>query len=196
MALVLEILRGASILGCVEAVAGLRIQVFREFPYLYDGDLDSEKRYLRTYSQSPDSLMVLAKNADRVVGASTALPLTDADPQFQKPFEAAGFDPASIFYFGESVLLPEYRGQGTGHRFFQEREAVARTWGATWTCFCAVDRPIDHPLRPVDFRSPESLWKKRGYEKRPELQCSFPWKVIGEAKEATHTLTFWIRRWS
>lgn len=196
MALAIEILRGASILDCVEAVARLRIEVFREFPYLYDGDLAYEKQYMQAYSQSPDSLVVLAKDAGRVVGASTALPLRDADVEFQKPFEATAYDPASIYYFGESVLLPEYRGRGTGHRFFQEREAVARSWGAAWTCFCAVNRPVDHPLRPAEYRGPESLWKKLGYEKQPELQCSFPWKVIGEDQEVNHSLTFWLRRWN
>lgn len=43
---------------------------------------------------------------------STALPLKDEDDAFVRPFIEQGFDVDSVCYFGESILLPEYRGQG------------------------------------------------------------------------------------
>ena len=63
----------------------------------------------------------------------------DAIPAFEGGFEivaefgfvARGIEVARLFYFGESVLLPEYRGQGVGHAFFDHREAQARGVGAT-----------------------------------------------------------------
>jgi hypothetical protein len=45
------------------------------------------------------------------------------------PFIAAGGNVDHIFYFGESVLLPQFRGMGIGHHFFDEREAAARAAG-------------------------------------------------------------------
>ncbi len=39
---------------------------------------------------------------------------------------ANGYDPAEVFYLGESVLLSEYCGRGIGVRFFEQREAHAR----------------------------------------------------------------------
>ena len=68
--------------------------------------------------------MVL-RDKEKIVGASTALPLQHADSAFQKPFLKAGMALDSIFYFGESVLLKDYRGQGTGSRFFDAREQAA-----------------------------------------------------------------------
>src|SRR5690606_40705815 len=85
-----EVLRGAAVAPRLDEVARLRIAVFREYPYLYDGDLDYEARYLRAYVETPDSLCVLALHGDRVVGASTALPLADEDPEFQQPFLERG----------------------------------------------------------------------------------------------------------
>ena len=86
-----------------------------------------------------------------------------------------GIDPASVFYFGESVLLPEYRGQGIGHAFFDHREAAARAWGASRASFCAVIRPPDHPARPAGYVPLDAFWAKRGYAPVPGLIGEFTW---------------------
>jgi hypothetical protein len=74
----IRLLRGAEIEPHIDDLARLRIQVFREFPYLYDGNLDYEAEYLATYVRSADSLCVLVRDEGRVVGASTSLPLGGA----------------------------------------------------------------------------------------------------------------------
>jgi GNAT superfamily N-acetyltransferase len=177
-------------------LARLRIQVFRKFPYLYEGDFEYEKKYLADYFSTPDSILVIARNVDsgNIVGASTAMALANADEAFQAPLVAAGYEISKIHYFGESVLLPEYRGQGLGHRFFDEREAAARRAGATTTAFCAVIRPIDHPMRPHPYRPHDAFWAKRGYIHHPDVQVSLDWREPGNPTESTHQLSFWIRR--
>lgn len=110
----------------IPELAALRIEVFREFPYLYDGDTEYEARYLQTYIQSPDSVVVIVRDGERIVGASTALPLAHETANVIAPFIEHGYDPGAIFYLGESVLLNAYRGRGIGVRFFAEREAHAR----------------------------------------------------------------------
>lgn len=175
-------------------VARLRMGVFREFPYLYDGDLDYERDYLATYARSPESLFVLALDGARVVGASTAVPLADEVEAFRKPFRDAGIDAAGVFYFGESVLLPPYRGQGLGGRFFDAREGRARALGRfRWTAFCAVVRGADDPRRPAGHRGNESLWTRRGYTRRDDMRARLEWKEIGTAAPVLHDLAFWLR---
>ncbi|HRQ91226.1 MAG TPA: GNAT family N-acetyltransferase, partial [Bacteroidia bacterium] len=44
-----EELHGDTLRPHLRELGGLRIAVFREYPYLYDGDLDYEERYLETY---------------------------------------------------------------------------------------------------------------------------------------------------
>lgn len=188
---------GPDVVPRIDALAELRIRVFRDFPYLYDGSRDYEEQYLRTYARSPESLFVLALDGGRVVGVSTGIPMQDETDEFQAPLRAAGIDPAKVFYFGESVLLPEYRGLGIGVRFFEERERYARSLGRfRWTAFCAVDRPPGHPLRPADYVPLDSFWQKRGYRRRPEICSVYRWKDIDQPEASDHAMTFWLKDWS
>lgn len=175
-------------------VARLRMAVFREFPYLYDGDPGYEREYLETYARSPESLFVLAIDDGRVVGASTAVPLADEVEAFRVPFRDAGIDEREVFYFGESVLLPAYRGRGLGGRFFDAREGRACALGRfRWTAFCAVVRADDDPRRPTGHRGNEALWQRRGYGRRDDMRARLEWKEIGGDHALLHDLAFWLR---
>jgi ribosomal protein S18 acetylase RimI-like enzyme len=178
----------------IDDLAHLRIAVFREWPYLYDGDLDYEREYLETYVDSPSSVLVVAEDAGRVVGASTGVPLADEDEAFRAPYAAAGIDPDRVFYFGESVLLPEYRGRGIGHRFFDAREAHATALGRfRWTSFCAVVRAGDDPRRPPAYRPLDAFWSARGYQRRADIVTTIAWKELGEAVATDKPLVAWLR---
>jgi GNAT superfamily N-acetyltransferase len=130
---------------------------------------------------------------DRVVGATTCLPMLDEGPEFQAAFVQAGYDLSTICYFGESILLPSYRGRGIGKEFFARREAHVRKLGLKLSTFCAVDRPAEHVLRPQGYRPLDDFWRSQGYVKRPELQATFVWQEIGEETESPKTLTFWTK---
>lgn len=190
----IKIVHGEAVTPHIADLARLRIEVFRAFPYLYEGSEDYEASYLATYARSPESLFVLAFDGARIVGASTGVPMTDAAEEFRAPFVAAGIDPAKVFYFGESVLLSSYRGRGLGVRFFEEREAYARRLGRfDWCAFCAVERPKDHPLRPADYVPLDAFWGRRGYAHRADLATMLAWQDIGEAEESGKPMSFWLK---
>jgi GNAT superfamily N-acetyltransferase len=185
---------GERIRDIIPELARLRVTVFRAFPYLYDGDEAYEASYLHTYVRSPKAAVIVAHAAGRIVGASTCLPLTDETENVIAPFLAQAWDPARIFYFGESVLVPEWRGQGVGVAFFAGREAHARTVSACdYAAFCSVQRPPDHPARPADYRPLDTFWTHRGFVRRPDLQCEMAWRDLGEAEETSKSLTFWVK---
>jgi GNAT superfamily N-acetyltransferase len=191
----IQLLRGLQIAPHIDDLARLRIAVFREFPYLYDGTVEYEAEYLATYVRSADSLCVLVRDDDgRVVGASTALPLMDETEEFQLPFAAAGWDCSRIFYLAESVLLPAWRGRGLGVRFFAEREAHAqRLQRFDWCAFCAVQRPQDHPRRPADYQPLDAFWQRRGYRHQPELHTHYHWRDLDETEESAKPMSFWLK---
>ena len=146
-ALRIETLTGAALAPYIADLARLRTVVFRDFPYLYDGDAGDGAGYLRRF-----------------------------------------------FYFGESVLLSEYRGRGVGVAFFAAREAHARrVSGADFATFCAVIRPPDHPARPAGYVPLDDFWKKRGYVARSDLVCALRWRDLGEAGEGEKRLGFWMK---
>ncbi len=187
-------LSGCAIDPYLSALARLRIQVFREFPYLYQGSAAYEENYLKTYVGTPDSVLVLVRDGERVAGASSGLPLTAEPPQVIEPFLAHGHDPRRVFYYGESVLLPEYRGQGLGKRFFEEREAHVRGLGRfDLACFCAVERPAGHPRRPAGYAPLDAFWSRYGFLKHPELRTTFSWRDLDEDAESPKLMVFWLK---
>ena len=189
----IETLSGAALLTCLDDVARLRIAVFRDWPYLYAGDLGYEREYLAAYLQSPNSVVVLARDGDAVVGASTGIPLAEDSAEFQAPFLERGIEVAKVFYCGESVLLPAYRGRGIGHAFFDAREAHARALGGfEWTAFAAVDREDDDVRKPSGHRGNEAFWGKRGYVRQPGMTMRLHWNELDHG-EVGHPLTFWLR---
>lgn len=188
-----QALKGSAIREHIQALAAQRLRVFHAWPYLYDGTLDYERHYLETYARCADGLAVLAWDGEHCVGATTALPLRDAESAMQAPVEQAGLDINTALYFGESLVLESHRGRGIGVAFFAQREAHAQALGLTLCLFCAVDRPALHPLKPANYVGNDAFWTRRGYVRHPELSCHFEWLDRGEPAPTMHTLTYWLR---
>ena len=186
-------LAGPALHPLLPDLARLRIEVFREWPYLYEGDAAYEQGYLRAYADAPGAAVIVARDGEQVVGAATCEPMTQGHAPVRAAFEAAGLDPAQHCYFGESVLRRAYRGQGAGVRFFTEREAHARSLRLRFAAFCAVVRDAADPRRPAGHVPLDAFWRKRGYTPRPDLTVSFDWKEVGATAETPHLLSFWIK---
>jgi GNAT superfamily N-acetyltransferase len=194
MALEIKFFVGSAVGEHLAALARLRIAVFREWPYLYDGSVDNEQAHLASLAASPGAGLAVAFAGAEPVGCSTCQPLAEADAAVIAPFAARGWDPGRFFYFGESVLLPQWRGQGVGVAFFREREAHAlRSSGADYACFCAVRRPAAHPLRPAGAVPLDAFWRRRGYTPYPDLVCTMHWKQVDGPDRVENQLSFWIK---
>ena len=187
-------LSGPDFDAAISALAALRIEVFRAWPYLYDGDLDYEEGYLARFRHADRAFLAAAFDGDTIVGAATAAPLAGEAVEFREPFERAGFDTSKIFYFAESLLLPGYRGQGAGVKFFEAREAHARSFGSySHAVFCGVVRPSDDPRRPQTYVPLDGFWRRRGFEKLDGLTTAYAWKDVGAGEETDKPMQFWIK---
>jgi GNAT superfamily N-acetyltransferase len=186
-------LTGTDLLDALDDLARLRIAVFRDFPYLYEGTRDYEEKYLQLFAKGKDGIIVAAKDADTIVGCATGSALVTHHGPLQEPFAKAGYNLDAIFYCGESVLLPQYRGHGIGHAFFDHREAHAKARGYEISTFCGVIRPDDHPLRPASYQPLDPFWQKRGYRKADGLVAHFSWKDVGEREQTEKPMQFWLK---
>lgn len=175
-----------------DALAALRLKVFWDFPYLYEGSAEYEKKYLETYFKAKHSFVFLVEDLGKIVGATTGIWANEEEESFRQPFEDAGLNPETVFYFGESVLLPEYRGRGIGKKFFEERETYARSLPfIKYLSFCAVVRPDSHPMRPEGYSPLDSFWHSQGFEKVPGLVTTYEWKDRDDDKQTKKPMQYW-----
>lgn len=191
----LKIVSGKDLLPYIADLARLRIEVFRQFPYLYDGNPAYEEHYLQTYCSAELAMAALAidRESGLIVGASTGVPMQYETEECKQPLIDRGFDPARLFYCGESVLLEQFRGRGLYRLFMESREEYACSLGLAMCCFCAVVRPDDHPLRPPGYQPLDAVWKHFGYTPEPSLVTYYSWKDIDQAFETRHQMMFWLK---
>lgn len=190
----LETLTGRdAIAPAIDDLARLRIRVFRDWPYLYDGSVEYEARYLTAFAGSEGAVLVAAYDGSAMVGASTGLPLAHEHDAFSAPIAAAGQDTASVFYCAESVLLPECRGRGVYRAFFERREAHARRLGFDTSVFCGVIRADTHPARPADHQPLDPVWRRFGYRPLDGAVARYSWTDVGDTGETAKPMQYWIK---
>ncbi len=187
-------LNGQEARQYTEELAQLRLKVFHDFPYLYEGNLEYEKNYLETYFQAQHSFILLVRHGEQIVGATTAIWADEEEASFRGAFMQHGLDPKKILYFGESILLSQYRGLGVGKVFFEEREKFARSLGfINLMSFCAVQRDLKDSRVPKDYRPLDSFWESQGFKKEIGLQTEYEWPDVGESSSSKKTMQFWVK---
>ncbi len=188
-----KIYRGKEIAEIINQLAQLRIEVFKEYPYLYDGTIAYEEDYLSRYLNIKDSFVLMLFDNQNAIGATTAAPLEDEREDFRLPFEKSGLDVSKIFYFGESVLLPKYRGMKLYRNFMQERENAARAHGTKLCAFFSVKRPDNHVLKPKNYQDLTPIWNYYGFIEHPEIEAWYSWKDINKKEATRKPFSAWIK---
>ncbi len=184
---------GPAMRAALGAFQQLHVEVFYDWPYLYQGNPASEP-YISSYLPHPRAALFLACAAGQPVGAATCLPLEDESDSVKAPFLQRGWDLRRFFYYGEGVVLKQWRGRGLGVRFFELRESHARAVStADYAVFCSVRRPADHKLRPAEPHTNDAFWRRRGFVPFEGVSCEMTWPDRGEAQATRHTLDFWIK---
>lgn len=167
------------------------MEVFREYPYLYEGDLGYERKYLGRYARNPDSLLIMINDEDGLVGVCTGVPLLEESQVFRKLF--AEEELHEVYYIGEVMVRADCRGKGIGTKLLATALLAIDAEKYKTICLAAVDRGKDHPLRPGQYTPPDSLWRKFGFEKYENLVVPFTWKDIGDKAETEKPMVVWIK---
>ena len=188
------VLSGSEIENYMDQLGKFRMDVFREYPYLYEGSIQYERTYLSRYSRNAESLLLILQDALGIVGACTGIPLKGEDREFQNAF--AGENNDEIYYIGEVMLRADSRGKKLGSSLMATALGLIDSRRFQKVCLCTVDRGLDHPQRPLSYLPPDYLWKKHGFEKSNNLMAYFDWKDVGEEVETRKPMNIWLREHS
>lgn len=188
-----QILHGVQIQDHLESIARLRLTIFKEYPYLYDGILESELEYLQHYASHEDATAIIASCGKDLAGAVTAIPLKDEAAELKAPFANASYQIDRIYYIGELLFYPDYRNKGLGTRLLSliERHILARNDYDFLTCATVV-RPDYHPLRHEGFVPIERFLQRSRFEKLSGVTTHFTWKETDSIRR-DHEMQFWIK---
>lgn len=193
-----ERLYGSEAKTCMDILASFRIQYFREFPYLYEGNMDYELIYLDGFFSNPEACLIIGREFEQPIVVSTSIPLL-SDYEIVKSaeniFAADGLRASEFMYFGEIIIVPQHRGQGLTKRIFAQQEETALKNGYTSTCYLAVDREEEHPMWPDGYKNPAVIWNRLGYRKT-NMVTDFNWPTIqlaGGAEDKPNPMRFWVK---
>lgn len=188
----LQVLKGSEIQPYIDTLAELRLLIFREYPYLYEGNIQEERNYLKMYYQSKNSFVILALDKGKPVGTATGVPFDKTPKEFRETFAKNGIPIEGIFYSGELILLKEYRNKGLGSRLYEELEKLV-SGKYEKIAICEVIKAKKDPKQPKDYVPSDRFWSKKGFIRHPQLAMYTSWKEIGGRKKIRHTLVFSLK---
>jgi GNAT superfamily N-acetyltransferase len=193
MTIIEKLLTGPDALESLDGVASLRIDIFREYPYLYDGKRDDEIHYLSRYAEKPGACVITASDSDTLVGAATGIPLKYEHRTMVEPVRATDYPADEMYYVGEVLFYPTYRKRGLGQRLLAMMEEHVRSLEGYRFLTCAtVVRPDDHPLRPFDFVPIERFLARTGFTPLADITSNITWQET-DGIDHCHPMRFWIK---
>jgi len=191
--------QGLGIQGFVDYIAELRISTFKEFPYLYKGDILCEKKYIEEYIKDARSMLSLIYVNKELAGFLTGMPLScsaDVISHSGTIFRNKGIDPSIYYYYGEMIVLPNFRNLRLPSILFASLDREVKNMLFTYTCFLTVVRDDDHPMRPDNYKDTSHIWYREGYKKM-NITTEFNWPQIqsdGSVKEESSVLEYWSKK--
>jgi predicted GNAT superfamily acetyltransferase len=194
-----QVFKGNDIRPYINTVANFRIKIFREYPYLYDGNFEYEEKYLQGYASNPNSLLILVTENNETIGVATSLPLeSDSDilSDVEKLFLAQAYKPEDFYYLSEIMIKPGCRHRGIAKKIYQIRVNKALENGFKYLCFAAIIKSKDDPNKPESYFNPAPMWKAMGFVPHDSITIEYNWPTIqsnGNSIDKPHKLKFWIK---
>jgi hypothetical protein len=174
-------------------IANIRINMFKEFPYLYKGSLEDEKIYLDTYFNSKDTIILLAFDKQRLIAFSNSIPLEQEMDEIKQPFIKNNIDIKKYLYIGEMMIYPEHRNKNLFNIMYKFHEDNAKSIYSN-IVFMSVTRSRNHPSKPRNYRPLDILWKHNGYQELNKIKINLSWKQIDTNKLEENKLSVWSKK--
>lgn len=188
-----ELVTGTAITGALDSLASLRLEIFREYPYLYDGRREDEIANLRSYAEAPDACVILAYDECAVVGAATGMPFIHEGEQMQAAIAVSQYSAEKLYYVGELLFYRAYRNKGLGLQLLGQLEQHIRSLGRYRHLVCAtVERPAAHSLQPDGYVPITRFLARTGFDLIPGVTTSFAWRETDGVRR-DHLMQFWVK---
>ena len=188
-----SLLTGSAVETCLEELASLRLNIFHEYPYLYDGCREDELKYLRLYKDTPEAFVLSVTDSGAMIGAATGLPLRYEVETLINPFAGTSYPVDELFYIGEVLFYPSYRERGLGIRLLNRIDEYVCNLGNYRYLTCAtVVRPENYAQRPENHVPIDRFLSRTGFIKLPGITTSFAWKEI-DGCNREHLMQFWLK---
>lgn len=190
----LEVLRGKELLSNISKLTKLRLAIYQEYPYLYEGNSAFEESYLSLFANSNESMLIIAKDNHQIIGAISGLPLDMAQKEIREVFIQSEIEIKDYYALCDVIVLKQYRSKGVGSILCEEflKQLQKKKRYKKLVLWQIVKAP-DDPKRPKSYFSPDGFWQKLGFIKNPGLMCFLKWIEISETKESSHRFEFWLR---
>lgn len=193
----IKLLTGHELQSILPFMAQQRISAFREYPYLYEGNMQEENEYCNWFASLPHSAVAVAYANGQPVGFVSGTGFNDFDIHFKGSialFKSNGLDSKKFYYIPEAIIVPEHRRNSLIEKLHDAIEKHAKKIGFSALC-CADEHHDTHPLKPVNYQSRDRLYLNAGYIKTT-MVIKFPWLTIqpdGSLKDEEHALYYWIK---
>jgi GNAT superfamily N-acetyltransferase len=194
----IKLLTQEEILPLLPFVAQTRVNIFKTYPYLYDGNITEEMDNLQKYAQHDNSALAIAYYNDIPVGFLCGSDLVHYSIHFENSvadlFENAGLDAKNYYYCADIIILPEHRGNRLAPKLFDAFEEYAQQKGYNACCFI-TEHHENHPLKPCDHKSLVPLWSSLDYQKSTLITYA-SWQTYqedGSTQLEQHPLIFWLK---
>jgi hypothetical protein len=192
-----QLLVGQQIAETVDFIVAQRLDAYAKYPYLYQGTATQEQVYLNSFLFESDSAIVVVYDRGIPIGFATGLALVDYEKVFPgsvAKFQAAGLDPAQIYYISEDVVLDGYPKTEITKQLYLMLEKFAQNRGFRSCCF-VCEHHVEHPLKPMNYEDPGLFFKSMGYQ-QTKIETVSDWltyQVDGSVHNQDHKLTYWLK---
>lgn len=188
----IKILRGQEMKPYLNMAAQWRIQEFKSFPYLYEGNLEYENMYMHECEKNSEATLIVGERGDEILGFTTGIPIgTMSD--LLKSLRDKLPNAHEYYYLAECIFAPTARGRGFAQKGIKLFEELVRELGYKKICFLTVIRDDNHPLKPKGYLNKDPIWQRWKYQKT-DLILEFPWPTIqadGSVIDFLNPMRFW-----
>jgi GNAT superfamily N-acetyltransferase len=188
-----RLLKGSQIQDYLEQIAQLRLTIFKEYPYLYDGGLKDELVYLQHYTNHAEATAIITSCGNELAGAVTAIPLQYESEEITSPLASMQYPVECTIYIGELLFYPDYRNKGLGTRLLSGIEQHFHSQkNYEYLTSATVNRAEDHLCRPEGYVPIERFLQRNQFAKMPGVTTHITWKEI-DGVHRDHEMQFWIK---